>query len=281
LDQALTLPYGFAGFRAPACLTLAEAVQVGRPGDQAAVQQALDDARRAAHNIQDYTFCAVMTARVNAMRLRWWNEEGHEANDDTQLTGGQLTGSSAVDVAQRLAKDPKDRLFSAAYVIGEDYAERTAGPQKLPLPDDLFHLDGLDALSQRLFAQSRSALRNANPDLTDAPLSPGTAVNIPDPVFTPLLAARLAAEVLAQGRGTSRLPVQAVQALVPQAITDPTALDTVLARLLLLDGVQDPALLNQLDAHIDRYMPDVSRQIKTGPLEAAQPLGPKPATAGS
>jgi hypothetical protein len=75
--------------------------------------------------------------------------------------------------------------------------------------------------------------------------------------------------------------VQAVQALVPQAITDPTALDTVLTRLLLLDGVQDPALLNQLDAHIDRYMPDVSRQIKTGPLEAAQPLGPKPATAGS
>ena len=63
---------GFAGFQAPACLALAEAFRVCQPKNRADIDKALQWAQQAAHNVQDPSFCARMTARVNAMRQVWW-----------------------------------------------------------------------------------------------------------------------------------------------------------------------------------------------------------------
>ena len=71
LTEALGLQYGFAGFHAPACLALAEAIEVAR-ADPAWTDAALAAGLESAHNIQDATFCARTTARLNAMRERWW-----------------------------------------------------------------------------------------------------------------------------------------------------------------------------------------------------------------
>jgi len=52
----LLLPYGFAGFQAGACLTLAQAIDISQPPLSSLLQRALDDALRAAHNVQDAAF---------------------------------------------------------------------------------------------------------------------------------------------------------------------------------------------------------------------------------
>ncbi len=67
------------------------------------------------------------------------------------------------------------------------------------------------------------------------PLHPGEAVAVPDPGFTPHLAARLAAATLAAA-GPWPLPperLQLLRSLVPHALGNPTALDAVLTRLVL------------------------------------------------
>jgi hypothetical protein len=73
--RAVAVGQGFAGIIAPAHLTLAETASVAAPRDSSSmIERALAAAEEAAHNIQDATFCARTTARVTAMRERWWSE---------------------------------------------------------------------------------------------------------------------------------------------------------------------------------------------------------------
>ena len=64
---------------------------------------------------------------------------------------------------------------------------------------------------------------------------------MPDPGLAPHLAARISAEILAQAGGAplpaSRL--QLLRELVRSAVASPTALDTVLTRLVLAQGRRD------------------------------------------
>jgi hypothetical protein len=61
-----------------------------------------------------------------------------------------------------------------------------------------------------------------------------------------LLAARFAAAVLVDPALDAVQRIEAIQALVPVAAANPTALDTVLARLLLAARPADPARLGAL-----------------------------------
>jgi hypothetical protein len=67
----------------------------------------------------------------------------------------------------------------------------------------------------------------------DEILKQGDEVNIPDADFIPILAARLVAELLVADALPIDARVRLMQRLVPSALANTTALDTVLGRLLL------------------------------------------------
>jgi hypothetical protein len=75
-----------------------------------------------------------------------------------------------------------------------------------------------------------------NPNLPSDPATPlpfGMLVNVPDPRFVTMLAARVAAEALADPTLTPQQKTAVIWRLVPVAASNPTSLDSVLARLLL------------------------------------------------
>jgi hypothetical protein len=218
LDAAREMPKGFAGFRAYSALTLAEAVRITLPADRARIDAALLSARAASHRIQDHPFCLQTTAIVNAMRSRWWAPAGF---DIETVVGRFLTAPNAPE-------------FCAVHRVGEAFEFRGDGPHTLPIPPQVLAANTLQALSG-LFRCTPASILEVNQDSAwglDDSLPVGAEVNIPDPDFLPLLAARFAAEVLALPLPAARRSVL-IQSLVPPATSNPTALDTVLSRLLL------------------------------------------------
>ncbi len=231
MDQ---MPGGFAGYQAPAWLTLADTARLCRPGDPALAQRALDKALHAAQNIQDEVFCVRMTARVNALRERLWE--------------GAADGYRVADAIQEFSRNPGLSPYVPVHVVGMPYGEREVGPDKRPLPGEFSSANTLRRLAevyrQPLFEFLRlNAGRNS-----DDPLVGGARVFVPDPDFAPLLAAHFAAEALAADGLSGTQRVRAIQILVPVAMANPTALDTVLARLLLAAAARrtDPAVMKEL-----------------------------------
>jgi hypothetical protein len=96
----------------------------------------------------------------------------------------------------------------------------------------------------------------------DSPLPAGKTVDIPDPEFTPLLAARLAAEALTSPALSARGRVELIQRLVPVAVSNPTALDLVLTRLVLAALPSDPAMLGRLCDSVQRHVEDPQESPK-------------------
>ncbi len=213
--RAEGLPRGLAGFRSPACLTLAEELSLCK-AEAGHVLLVVEDARSAAHNIQDATFCALSTARVNAMRKNWWEKP------IVDLPG----------LIDRFSKDPRSAEFASLHRVGETYEYRPE-LSGLPLPEWLRLADTLRELSQ-VYELPLSEFQRLNPEYAanpDQTLPAGSEVSVPDPNFTPLLAARLAAAALAgPARGAN---VRLIQRLVPIATPNPVTLDTLLRRLLL------------------------------------------------
>jgi hypothetical protein len=244
--RARALPFGFAGFRAPACIALAEAASICQPENPGAVTDALDQALCAAHNVQDYVLCARATSRVNAVKLRWWK-----------------TPPARLDLApavQRLLSAPGGADLATVHTVGEAYVFRVENPQRLHIPDWVRQAATLDALTL-LYQRARTLLLQLNPDragAVDAPLPPQTLVNIPDPEFTPLLAARLAAESLTAPGLSARERVELSQMLVPPAVANPTALDLVLTRLVLAAMPTDVATLDRLCGSVQRHVEEMA-----------------------
>jgi hypothetical protein len=253
LDLALHLPYGFAGFQAPTCLTLAETIRVCQPTNRPAIQQALQAAMTAAHNVQDATFCARMTSRCNAMAERWWKPEGFD-----------------IEVAAaRLRENRSAPEFTALHRIGEGYALRS-GVGKIPLPEWLRDAKSLRMLAD-IYPQPLREFQGANSVWSpDDWLPPDTHINVPDPGFAPLIAARFAAELLI-APSPPQQRVELLQGLVPVAALNPTALDTVLARLLLAAEPRDPGRLEHLGKTAARYL--VEGLSEDGKLLAQQITG--------
>jgi hypothetical protein len=230
---AVAVAPGFAGITAPACLTMAETASLAAPGDAALVERALAAAEEAAHHVQDFTFCARTTARVGAMRERWW--------PTPPLDLAQLDA-----VIGRLAGDRSNPEFGALHVVGEQYRHREP-PDRALLPPLLLTADTLKELAIVYQRPIEDFLRHNQqhgwpPDLH---LPAGTRVNVPDPGFPPLVAARLSAAVLAAGPPGPALSAR-LRHLVPVTGADVTALGTVLARLLLCAPTRDVELLARL-----------------------------------
>jgi hypothetical protein len=235
IQSALQLQWGFAGFNAPARLSLAEAIEVSS-ADPAWIAEALTGARTSAHNIQDATFCARTTARVQALAERWWGSP-------------PLGAFNVEDSAGLLARDASAPEFAARHVIGQQYDDRDP-TATIPLPPDLRAAATLKELAAVYKRPLEDFYRlNSDPPLNaDNPLPPGTRVNVPDPGFPPLLAARFAARALADAGLSPERQQRVIRSLVPVAAADTTALDVVLARLLLASRLQDPAMLASLVA---------------------------------
>jgi hypothetical protein len=239
LIEALALSdSGFAGYQTSACLAMAEAFEVcfrGEPDTAEAVERALEQAQLAAHNVQDPTFCARMTARVNCVRKFW-------------------QGRLQVEQRLKLLKGTSQaRECSALHYVGQSYRGRR--PDALALPDWVFDDGVLENLS-RLYQRSTAGFLRLNDSA--GPFAQSAEVLVPDPGLTPHLAARLAAEILSESPAANVTPEQlrSLRSLVPYALASPTALDAVLTRLVLAHGRRGTPLaageLAAFDAILER-----------------------------
>ncbi len=197
-------------------------------------EKALEVAHTAAHNVQDETFCARSTARYNAMRRGWWNPPA-----------GWAPGVDLVAAGRRLSDDGGGAEFGALHVVGESYEGRRPGG--LRRPEAAHTADSLARLAE-LYHRALADLLRLNHGSgwqAETSLRDGTEVRIPDRGLAPLLAARFAAAVLVDPALDAVQRIAAIRALVPVAAANPTALDTVLARLLAARPA-DPARLGAL-----------------------------------
>jgi hypothetical protein len=243
LALARELPKGFAGFRALSALTLAESTRIVAPDDRAGRDLALTSARAASHRIQDHRFCLQVTAMVNAMRSRW-----------VDIPAGQLDA-----IVGRFLDYPLADEFCAVHHVLEEFEYRAQDQQHfqaLPFPPHIRDARTLGDIA-RAFDHEPAALVKVNgwiwaePDeVLTQELEKGDEVNIPDPEFVPILAARFAAEALMADQWPPERRSLVIQHLVRMALPNATALDTVLGRLMLSTRERPaelPALLNSLE----------------------------------
>ena len=181
------------------------------------------------------TFCARSTSRYNAMRRGWWNPPA-----------GTAPGVDLVDAGRRLSEDGGGAEFAALHVVRESYDGRRPGG--MPRPETAHTADSLSRLAELYHRPLADLLRlnRGNGWQVETSLADGTEVRIPDRGLAPLLAARFAAAVLVEPGLDAVQRVEAIQALVPVAAANPTALDTVLAGLLLAARPVDTAKLGAL-----------------------------------
>jgi hypothetical protein len=210
------LARGFAGFSAPACLTLAETIELTQASVPDALKRALEAALGAAHNVQDPLFCARITARVNAMRAAWW-----EKPFDLPAT------------VEQFCKEPDGAEFCPTHLAGEKFDQRS--PEGMGLTYELSTAGTLEQI-EKAFGRRPGEVAALNPGLPRGQaLERGTPVRIPDPGFATWLAARFAGAALANTTLARGQRTAIIRSLVPLAAANPTALDTVLARLLLAE----------------------------------------------
>src|SRR6266536_754485 len=233
LNRILSLPDGFGGFQAPAKLRLCDALRAGRMETPGSIDNTLQEALRSAHHIQDYHFCARITARCNALN-RWH----HIA----------LSGKNLADTIRRLVRSPMDREFAADHFIHEPYQYRDDDPDVLPI-HQAREAESLERLVE-VFQRPAVEFRRLNPEynLTER-LADKTPIRVPDPGFAPLLAIHLAARVLADD-SLEEERIALIRLLVPVAVNNPTALDTVLSYLLIATKPDDPELLEEIGKQI-------------------------------
>jgi len=199
--------------------------------DRATIDKTLQAALQDAHHIQDYHFCARITARCNAM-MRW-----HRA---------ALSGSDLAAAIGRLAGAPNDAEFSADFVVGEPYALRSPGPGLLSIANAQ-HARSLDNLVE-VFQRSTVEFHRLNPGhAVTAMLPEGLAIRVPDPGFPPLLAIHFAARAFADDTLACERAAL-IRSLVPVAAVNATALDTMLAYLVIAAELQESDLLDEIAA---------------------------------
>jgi hypothetical protein len=226
LQAAGLLPYGYAGFQAPASLTLAEATKVAL-GPEFVRDNALAQASGSALFVQEPPFAVVMTARVNAINKNWW----------------QQPIPSVPALIENFTGQPHALEFTSLHLVRSHLVDR--GPDFLRFPEQMAYADTLEKIGQDVFRVAVSDLEALNPTFRrDDILLPGTPVNVPDPGITPLLAQRFAAEVLAQRHVLGSEAATLIGRLVPMALANESALHLVLARMLLAMAPTDSAIID-------------------------------------
>jgi hypothetical protein len=231
LNRIGQLPGGFAGYQAPAKLRLCDAVRACRIERPGLIDTTLRDALRSAHNIQDYHFCARITARCNSL-VRWHQLE--------------LSGSNLADTLRRFVQSPADAEFAADHLIHEPYQFRGNNPDKLSI-DEARRAETLEQLVE-VFQRPALEFKRLNPEygLTEK-IPDRTLIRVPDPGFAPLLAVHFAARALADDSIQDDC-AGLIRQLVPVAVSNPTALDSVLSYLLIAAQPEDGELMEELVA---------------------------------
>jgi hypothetical protein len=126
--------------------------------------------------------------------------------------------------------------------VGEQYAERSPA-ELLTIPDAMRQAATLTQIADDVYRLPVVTLCRLNPGIgPDNPLQPGTQIRVPERRFAPLMAARLAAEVLADTAIPKRDRNVLIRRLVPTAADDPTAMYTILSRLLLAAEPDDSSV---------------------------------------
>jgi len=216
LQRARALPKGFAGFQAASSLTLAESLRLATPADTQGIDGCITSALGSAHRIQDYPFCFQMTCFVRTMQRHW----------------PASLPLNVEDLVERFVAAPEHPEFCPVFVVGEQYELRPTDDNTLPIPGSVRNATTLRDIAT-VCECSEEELASINDSLPHgSALTPGTEVRFKDSEFTPLLAARLATEVLVSPMDAERRST-VIQKLVPLAASNTTALDTVLSRLLL------------------------------------------------
>jgi hypothetical protein len=227
LERAHRLPFGYAGFQTRASLALADAEFVCHPEAAEMVVHSIEAALKSAHNVQEARFCASTTASVRTIRSRW-------------LPGSVNDLAKVVD---RFAENPHDAEFSLRFNVGEDFAKRADHWNMLPIPIAMRNARTLEEVARDVFSMPIDVvlrLNNARPgDQLDE-------VSVPDPNFTPLLAARLSSEVLGRRHEFGGHAAVLIARLLPAAAADATTLDAVMARLALACAPTNLALVQRL-----------------------------------
>jgi hypothetical protein len=167
------------------------------------------------------------------MTLHWWKPEG------------PLAARDAAGLAEELPRAMGRPELAARHIIGEGFARRDRSPQAREIEGAILQARSPAALAQ-IFHLPIEELRALNPGLQadDGPLRQAHVL-VPDVGLPPLIAAYLAAALLCAPRSPTHLI--AAQSLVPAAFLEPTALDTVLARLLMLAAPPPPLSLDWRD----------------------------------
>lgn len=231
LREASRLLRSFAGFQAPASLVLAEAWEIVEPANTAPRNAELERALRAAHNIQDPSFCVRMVSRCNAMLKDWWG----------------LPLKDLHSLVSRLFNEPAHRDFTALHYVGDTFRHRAPG--SVPIPDSTVQALSLTQLSA-LYRVHLEDLQRVNPKVRTASgrLAVGHEVRIPDAGFATWIAGRLSAALLANEGLFDEDRVELLQLLSAVASPNATTLDRVLARLVIAAHPKDPDMLDALEA---------------------------------
>jgi hypothetical protein len=233
LERARQLPFGFSGYQTPASLTLAEAWLVSEAANRERIARVLDAAERSAHNIQELGFCARSTARVNALRRRWW-------------TAPTFNVAAVVD---RFVAQPEAPEFAALHVVGEAFQWRRHDSETVPIPMSVLDASTLRGLARDVYHLPLARFELLNPSIgADDTLHAGQEINVPDSKFSAILAARFAADVVIRTVLSKEERGTLLSRLVPAAAPNPTALDTVLYRLVLTVRPTDEKVLSSLVA---------------------------------
>jgi hypothetical protein len=237
VEIAARINGGFTGFAATAHLVIAEGLSIVDP-DTPGIQRALSEAEDAAQNLLDPALSARMTARIAALRTRWW--PGPQA-------------AEIPNIVKRLVDSPGDAVFAALHTVGEQYPLRQ---RELPAKNPATMQELSEAYQRPL-----TDFLQLNPQYATFPdvrLPQDTPIAVPDPNLAPLLAARLAAAALAAGIQQSMqwsTVASTIQQVVPATRSDATSAGTVIARLILAqqDGAHDQ--LERLQALTARLLP--------------------------
>lgn len=241
LDLAARFESGFAGFRVPAFLALVDANSVVRPDDWASQRACLDRARRAAHNIQDPSFCARSTAMVN--RAERWVDQQRSADE------------LAADVEAFIVSPRRAVEFGALHAVGESFAERNRRDH-LSI-DAVTHARTLEQLAH-VFELPIALMERANPGVGRANyLGAGQEVVVPDTAFVPLVATWFSAQVAAAGLDAAE-KTRLLCHLVPITLSNPSALDAVLGRLVSVAPDVDLEAVGDVLGLARTFEPEVS-----------------------
>ena len=241
LELARHLPKGFAGFRALSALTLAESTQLTAPANQEWIEAALLSARAASHRIQDHLFCLQTTAMVNAIRMHW----------------ADMTNMDLEAIVERFTAAPLADEFCSVHRVFEEFEYRTKEHvhQALPIPPAVQSAATIADIA-KIFEQHPRDVLAVNGWVWGEPdaalverLKKDDPVSIPDPHFVPILAARLSAGIVASTILPDDRRLALLQRLVPLTMPNRTALNTILARLLMASRTRPaplPAVLTRL-----------------------------------